>query len=63
MTLKILSNYIRYSGVWVTFGLNPCHWRFNFSYNKPDDMDPAKHSLNLAFGPVCIKLVIDDGSW
>jgi len=63
MTLKNFLNYCKYSGVWITFGLNPCHWRFNIESTKPDDMDPARYSCHIALGPFAVRLVLDNGSW
>jgi hypothetical protein len=63
MTLKILLNYCKYSGIWISIALNPYHWRLWFNFVKPDDMDPGRYAFNIGVGPVAIKLVLDDGSW
>jgi hypothetical protein len=63
MISKTFLNYCKYSGIWITFGLNPAHWRINFETTKPDDMDPGRYSCHIALGPLAIRLVLDDGSW
>ena len=63
MISKIFLNYCKYSGAWITLGLNPSHWTISFSITKPNDMDPARYTCHIAFGPVSIRLVLDDGSW
>lgn len=63
MMLKNLLNYLKYSGVWISLGLNPYHWRLSFDSTKPDDMDPARYSYNIVVGPLSLKVVLDDGSW
>jgi hypothetical protein len=63
MTLKNFLNYAQYSGIWISFVLNPFHWRLSFDSKKPDDMDPALYAINVSAGPLVIKLVWDDGSW
>jgi hypothetical protein len=63
MTLKTLVNYLKFSGVWVSFALNPYHWRISFGLKKPDDLDPAMHVLHSSIGPISIRIVVDDGSW
>ena len=63
MTLKTLGNYVRYSGIWVNFALNPFHWRFSFEFMQPDEINPAMRGFFVSVAPVSIRLVIDDGSW
>lgn len=63
MMLKILSNYIRYSGVWVTFGLNPLHWSFKFEFMHPDELNPKMRGIYFVLAFVSVRIVIDDGSW
>lgn len=63
MISKTFLNYCKYSGVWVSFALNPYHWRFNLELSKPDGMDPAMHTAVISIGPVTIRAVLDDGSW
>jgi hypothetical protein len=61
--LKNLLNYLKYSGVWISFALNPYHWRLCSGFQKPDDMDPALYSVVVICGPITIRVVLDDGSW
>ena len=63
MTLKILLDYCKYSGLWISFALNPYHWRVGASFQTPTDMDPAYYGFYLNLGPVTIRAVLDDGSW
>ena len=61
--VKIL-NYFKYSGVWVGFVLNPFHWQFGHKTNLNEF--PACDYLFencVHFGPIWIRVIIDDGSW
>jgi hypothetical protein len=55
--------WLKYSGVWVTFALNPYHWRIDFEMHGPDDMDPAKHIIIATVGPLTLRIITDDGSY
>lgn len=61
--LKTLSNYIQYSGVWVSFSLNPFHWNFKFEFMQPDDLNPKMRGMYIVAAMVSLRVVIDDGSW
>jgi hypothetical protein len=61
--LKILVNYIKYSGIWIGFVINPFHWELSFETVQPDNLNPKAHGIFLRIGPFWIKGVIDDGSW
>lgn len=63
MTSKTFLNYCKYSGVWVSFALNPYHWRLSVELYEPNDMDPKMHSIFISIGPVSVRAVLDDGSW
>ena len=63
MTLKTLLNYCKYSGVWISIALNPFHWRLSFESQKPNDMDPKRYSTFITIGPICTRIVLDDGTW
>lgn len=63
MKLKTFLNFCKYSGVWISIGLNPYHWRLSFKLDTPTDMDPAMYILNIACGPINVRAVLDDGSW
>jgi hypothetical protein len=57
-------NWLRYSGIWITFILNPLHWRIGtvndtiWDYSTPNRKEMAFQLLFLT-----IRIVIDDGSW
>jgi len=59
--VKIL-NYLRYSGIWIGFVLNPCHWQFGLKQTLSAWEDYIfDNSLHL--GPIWIRVIIDDGKW
>lgn len=58
-----LKNYLKYSGMWMGFVLNPYHWEFKLMRIKPDDMNPKNHGFMIAVGPIWVRGVIDDGTW
>ena len=56
--------WLKYSGVWFTFAVNPYHWRLNFeAHTNPSDLDPAMRLIIVTVGPLTIRIVIDDGSY
>jgi hypothetical protein len=55
--------WFKYSGIWVTFALNPMHWKIDFEVHGPSDMDPAMKLIIGTAGPLTIRIVIDDGSY
>jgi hypothetical protein len=61
--LKILSKYIRYSGVWVSFALNPFHWRVSFEFMHPDELNPNMRGVFISLLPISLRIIVDDGSW
>jgi len=63
MMSKNFLNYLKYSGVWISFALNPYHWRVSFEFKKPDDMDPSMYAVYATIGPLAVRLVLDNGSW
>jgi hypothetical protein len=63
MTLKILSKYIRYSGIWFGLVINPFHWTFVSEFLHPDELNPNMVGIYISIGPVWVRVVIDDGSW
>jgi len=50
-------NYLKYSGIWAGFVLNPYHWEFKIKAEND-----VIFSLAIYFGPVWIRVVIDGGS-
>jgi len=61
--LKILSKYIRYSGIWVSFALNPFHWRVSFEFMHPDELNPNMRGVFVSLLPISVRIIVDDGSW
>jgi hypothetical protein len=61
--MKQFFDYLRYSGVSITFNLNPFHWHFiprTFKSDK-DAWDTDAWSVSFLF--LTIRFWIDDGSW
>jgi len=62
--------WLKYSGVWINFVLNPYHWDFDFEFGGlglPRLLQDDVHEdfeffwLQMLFGPFNIRIVIDDG--
>ena len=55
-------DWIRYSGIWFGFVVNPFHWQFGwkkgFSVWEDYLFDNSIH-----LGPVWIRVIIDNGDW
>jgi hypothetical protein len=63
MTLKTFLDYLKFSGVWISFAINPCHWRLAFRFDRPNDTDPAMYQFSTTLGPLSVRAILDDGSW
>jgi len=63
MTLKIFLDYLKFSGLWISFAINPCHWRLAFRFDRPNDTDPAMYQFSITLGPLSVRAILDDGSW
>lgn len=63
MTLKIFLDYLKFSGVWISFAINPYHWRLAYRFDRPNDTDPALYQCNITLGPLSVRAILDDGSW
>lgn len=63
MQLKTLIKYLKYSGIWINFAINPFHWRFESNLIRGDELNPNIILFYITFGPINVKLIIDDGSW
>jgi hypothetical protein len=63
MMLKILSKYVKYSGIWISVALNPFHWRLAFEFMHPDELNPNMRGIFISLLPISLRVVIDDGSW
>jgi hypothetical protein len=61
--LKNFLDYVRFSGIWVSFALNPCHWRLSGSFHKPTDTDPSMYAIYITVGPLSVRTVLDNGTW
>jgi len=62
-TFLSTGKWIRYSGLWVTFILNPLHWQLNSETFKKDDLNPKLFGMVINIGPIVLRLIIDDGSY
>jgi hypothetical protein len=61
--LKNFLDYVRFSGIWVSFALNPFHWRLSGSFHKPTDTDPSMYAIYITVGPLSVRTVLDNGTW
>jgi len=61
--IRKIFNWIRYSGVWITFILNPFHWTFRFENIVNDELSPMEWRIDIQFFFINIRIVLDDGSW
>jgi len=61
--LKLVYNWIRYSGVWITLIGNPFHWRFSWELLKDDELNPKMNRFEMQLFFLNIRIVLDDGSW
>jgi hypothetical protein len=59
----MLKNYLKYSGLWAGFVLNPYHWNFKLEVNPQHNIDTYIFHFELYLGLVWLRVVIDDGSW
>ena len=62
MTLK---NLVKYSGLWVGFTLNPHHWQLKFKTGAEGllDDEPSIFGLHVYFGPLWMRIILDDGQF
>ena len=58
-----LFNWIRYSGVWVGFVLNPFHWSFKWERESKEWPNDNVFENCLHLGPIWVRVIIDDGRW
>ena len=56
-------NYLKYSGLNITFKLNPYHWRLAFSKGSDNDAWEISTSYIIELLPITIRLWIDHGDW
>lgn len=55
--------YVKYSGIWIGFVMNPFHWKFYIEKYHPDELNPNMYGINFNFGLIWIRFIIDNGSW
>jgi hypothetical protein len=55
--------WLKYSGIFITIVVNPCHWRLGYASGRDDIMGPNSWFLKISLLAVGINVVIDDGSW
>ena len=60
--LRTLIQCARYSGVWLTFTVNPLHWRVTFLPLYDNEMS-GRTEYNLQIGPLGLQICIDNGKW
>jgi hypothetical protein len=60
---KNFLNYLKFSGVWISFAINPYHWRLACKFETPNDTDPAMYQLSINIGPLSVRAIVDDGTW
>ena len=64
MLLKTCLNWLRYSGVWVGFVINPYHWEPDFKILRNSEYENwGVVFIELNLGLVWIRIIIDDGRW
>jgi len=61
--MKKLINYLKYSGIWIGFIVNPYHWRFGWVRGTKEWPDEYMFENCVYIGPLYIRVIIDDGSW
>ena len=61
-SLKTILNYLKYSGLNVTFKFNPFHWRLSAAYFQTNEVW-EQDALIIELFPLTVRFWIDDGSW
>ena len=61
--MKQAFNYLRYSGVWIGFILNPLHWQIAWARGSREWPNDYLFENCLYIGPIYIRVIIDDGRW
>jgi hypothetical protein len=60
----MLKNYLKYSGLWAGLVVNPYQWQFKIKTGSESILDDdVIFGLSIYFGPVWIRVIVDDGSW
>ena len=58
----MLKNFLKYSGLWFGFVVNPYHWQFVNKREGVGELAPSVLGRFISVGPLWVRLVIDDGS-
>ena len=61
--MKKIFSYLRYSGVWIGFVLNPLHWQIAWARGSTEWPNDYLFENCLYIGPIYIRVIIDDGRW
>lgn len=56
-------NWLKYSGIFITATVNPCHWRLGLEYGKDELCGPRSWTCRLNVLFLGVHIVIDDGQW
>jgi len=56
-------NWLKHSGIWINFALNPFHWSFRFNTIVPDELSPFGWRIDIQFLFLNIRIVLDNGDW
>jgi hypothetical protein len=57
-----MMDFLRYSGIWFGFVVNPYHWRIKIE-SPTDEFDhSALHGIAIYLGPFWFRFIIDDGT-
>lgn len=60
----MLKNFLKHSGLWAGFVLNPYHWQFKIKTGSEGLLeDEPLYGLAIYLGPIWVRGVIDDGAW
>lgn len=60
--MKDFLNYLRYSGLVVSFTVNPFHWNYIPRYFRNTEWrNDCEYGISFLF--LTIRIWIDDGSW
>lgn len=55
-------DFLKYSGIWFGFVVNPYHWRIKIE-SPTDELDhSALHGIAIYLGPLWFRAIIDDGT-
>jgi hypothetical protein len=61
--MKKIFSYLRYSGIWIGFVLNPLHWQIAWARGSKEWPNDYLFENCLYIGPIYIRVIIDDGRW